>query len=360
MLFDCDDTDPTHHPRVAEVGGNNVDENCDGALLCAVDGDGDGWARTGLVAATACPTGFVGEGDCDDTNPAVSPGQVDDPTRWGDANCDGIFRCGQDLDGDGQDGPPSVLSATPCARYALDCDDLDPTVRAYTVDAVGDDVDQDCDGGFACLVDLDGDGWSAAADGQALPCSAAPPPAPAGDCDDARAQIHPGRPEIAGNGPDDDCDGFAAQYQDLDHDGFGAEVVQEVFYGGWFRTFGGDCDDTNRDVAPGLPDASGDALDADCDGVDPFHVEVAGPRTLVVRGVPARGRWWLAASRVGGGPCTSVAPGLCVDLVAPVLIGAGAGSRGVVVAIPPGVSGQVQALAQVDGAVWRTEVVAVP
>jgi len=48
-------------------------------------------------------------------------------------------------------------------------------------------------------VDADGDGYG---DPASPGC-----PSSARDCDDASAEVHPGHPEVTGNGIDDDCDG---------------------------------------------------------------------------------------------------------------------------------------------------------
>lgn len=363
-LSDCNDADSGIHPGVREIASNDVDEDCDARLLCACDSDGDGWLRmfsTCLtrLGVTSCPVAPAGRFDCDDYDPAIWPGAPDDPTRAGDMDCDGTFRCRVDADGDGAVGAGFVLSAQVCpSPRGEDCDDQDPSFRPDARDVSGDDLDQDCDGDFTCLTDRDGDGWSRDAD-HPLPCSGLPEAPPPGDCDDARASVHPGRAEIVGNPWDDDCDGVVEHFADRDGDGFGGEVEERSDTGDAL-TFGGDCDDANPHVAPGHPDPGGDAVDGDCDGTDPFHVELANPRTLVVRGVPAGGSWWLAASTAGSGPCTPVADGMCVDLVAPVLIGSGTGGRNVSVTLPRGASGQVQALARVRGVVWRTVVVGLP
>lgn len=82
------------------------------------------------------------------------------------------------------------------------------------------------------------------------------------DCDDARADVFPGSPELP-NGVDDDCDGTVDNGTErYDDDGDG------------FTELAGDCDDANRDVYPGRAEIPYDGVDQDCslgDLVDVDH-----------------------------------------------------------------------------------------
>ncbi|MCB9689197.1 MAG: choice-of-anchor D domain-containing protein [Alphaproteobacteria bacterium] len=128
---------------------------------------------------------------------------------------------------------------TSCAG---DCDDTRADVRPGLPE-VGDDVDNDCDGDVdedTPGVDDDGDGLSE----------------DDGDCNDNDRNVNPTATEILANGIDDDCDGVVdAGTTDADLDGYDPVL-------------GGDCNDADPTVHPGAPELV-DGIDNDCDyGVD--------------------------------------------------------------------------------------------
>ena len=71
---DCNDADPTVSPGEAEIC-DGIDNNCDWTTDEGFDQDGDGW--------TTCA------GDCDDNNIFVKP-QPDDWCNGVDDNCNGV------------------------------------------------------------------------------------------------------------------------------------------------------------------------------------------------------------------------------------------------------------------------------
>jgi uncharacterized protein (TIGR03382 family) len=212
--LDCDDSSALVGPAIAETPYDGIDQDCDGADLTDVDGDG---YDSSAVA---------GGDDCDDGDPARSPGAVE-RTDGVDQDCDGIIdnhTAAYDDDGDG------------FSEEAGDCDDADPAAHPGAEDPPGDAIDQDCDG-HDTYVDADGDGL----------------PAEEGDCDESNAAIHPGAEEVE-NGQDDDCDGLIDEgtaAADDDDDGYSEKE--------------GDCDDADPAVNPGAEDPPGE--DANCDGI---------------------------------------------------------------------------------------------
>ena len=214
---DCDDSEATVYPGATEVPYDGIDQDCDGADLTDVDGDGYDW------------DGVSGGTDCDDTDASINPGATELPDGK-DQDCDGTTDEGTvyyDDDGDGY------------ADDGGDCDDTDPDVYPGAVE-VCNGIDDDCDGiideGTPCYDD-DGDGYTELE----------------GDCNDGDPDVNPGAREIMGDGIDNDCDGVVDDGKfDQDGDGYTSES--------------GDCDDTDPDTYPGAPELP-DGVDNDCDGV---------------------------------------------------------------------------------------------
>jgi hypothetical protein len=77
---DCDDTSASVNPGAADIPGNGIDENCDGAdgiNPLTVDDDSDGFSEN--------------QGDCDDTNANINPNAIDIPGNAIDENCDLVY-----------------------------------------------------------------------------------------------------------------------------------------------------------------------------------------------------------------------------------------------------------------------------
>ncbi len=248
---DCNDANPNIAPGGNDPWGDALDTNCDGAD--GIDGDGDGWGNPGS-----------GGPDCDDTDPAIHPGDADgDGSNPCDGDCDDADPAvdGEDRDGDGW---------TTCLG---DCNDLNPDVRPGAVE-VCDLDDTDCDpatGPPGDGIDNDGDGSPVCA-----------------DCNDLAPTVVPGGPELC-DGLDSNCDGVVPPHGsagEVDNDGDG--YVECSPWVGAASLGGGDCQDFDPDVNPaefddcdgvdtncnGVPDDAGDqdgdgACALDCDDADP-------------------------------------------------------------------------------------------
>ncbi len=259
--LDCDDDDPDVNPDGVEEPDDGVDQDCSGDELCYDDVDGDGFSGLTLVSGDLDCSGFPDDGgDCDDNRPAVNPLAVemcDDV----DNNCDGQIDEGLNfiqyfLDGD-QDGfgaPSTAVTAcsSPGGGYIAqggDCDDENNAINPSATDVPADGVDQDCDGGDTCFVDLDLDGFGGLStlSGSTLDCSAPGESPTNDDCDDTVAAVNPGATEIPGNARDEDCDGVDAPAGDTADTGDVGPDPQAFVYRG-----GTACDSS---AAHGLPAA---------------------------------------------------------------------------------------------------------
>ncbi len=173
---DCDDGDPTISPLAVERC-DDLDNDCDGqtdepgaegSALWPVDADGDGYGHP-LVTDLACGPGdgFAEDTtDCDDGDPARSPGAAESCVNGQDDDCDGVVdetddprtpTWHRDADGDGYGTSEDTVTgacAPPDGTVLSDgdCDDLDPEIHPAQPDR-NDDLDNDCDG----LVDERGD-----------------------------------------------------------------------------------------------------------------------------------------------------------------------------------------------------------
>ncbi len=268
---DCDDADAAVYPGAAEHC-DGLDEDCDGIADNAAvdatswygDGDGDGYGADATVYA-AC-SGAAGDvasgGDCDDADPAVSPGAPDVWYDGVDSDCAG--NSDYDQDGDGVDAADPWYDG-------FDCDDTDETAFPSASDAWYDGRDSDCAGNSD--YDADGDGFDSASFGGA-------------DCDDGAAAVYLGAPDAPDDGFISDC--ALRPPGDADGDGFASLAAD-----------GADCDDANSTVYPGAPDAWYDGVDANCDGANDFDQD----------GDSYTSDAWLDPAGVRGTDCDDTAAG---------------------------------------------------
>jgi hypothetical protein len=162
-------------------------------------------------------------GDCDDGDASVNPDGEETAADGIDGNCDGVEQCYVDADNDGyrtMDGAIVDSEAIDCDGDGVagsdapdtDCDDTNGAVHPDIGEAIGDELDSDCDGFELCYVDADNDGYRMTDVLQSIDedCDddgEASMDEPLVDCDDTRAGVNPGAEEIPGDGVDQDCDG---------------------------------------------------------------------------------------------------------------------------------------------------------
>lgn len=260
---DCDDLDPLTNPGATEIIADGKDQTCDGAEVCYVNVDGDGYRIDTTVASTDPDCSDSGEalrtlpsGDCDDTEPTTYPGAFEVIGDEVDQDCDDTERCYQDLDNDGyRTLLTSVSTDVDCtdsgeataSEPSGDCKDNDAAINPAATEIPYDGIDQDCSGRDLC--DVDGDG----VDAPTGSCFGT-------DCDDDDDDISPLATEIWYDDVDQDCDGWSDY--DADYDGFDSD-----------RFGGDDCNDDDEDISPDAEEIWYDAVDQDCDGTSDFDAD---------------------------------------------------------------------------------------
>ena len=301
---DCDDSAAAIRPGAAELPGDEVDQDCDGAELCFEDDDGDGQLDTsGDTRASTdldcddAQEGAIADGfdDCNDLSPVIFGGAPELPVDGIDQDCDGGDDCYADADDDGfRPGPLAVTKsadldcADPFEAAALepttDCDDADAAIRPGATELVADEVDQDCDGRESCYLDADADGHRPnprSVTNSADPDCADPGEAvaadPTDDCDDSDATVFPGATERVADMLDEDCDGAELCWLDADGDGHRPDATSTTASGDLdCLDFGeaddaapaDDCDDLRSGVQPGAVELVANGVDEDCDRLE--------------------------------------------------------------------------------------------
>jgi hypothetical protein len=272
---------------------DGLDNDCDGEVDEAATGglarwfldtDGDGWGDSAaFVDDCTGPPGYVANsGDCNEGDPFISPAAPEIDTNEVDENCNGFFACFSDADGDGYGrGLATDTWATACGPEPAaavdggDCNDNVATISPAAVDLANDELDNNCDGAWNCVIDGDDDGYGTsdrvtALAPRGLNCTVAPNLASnADDCDDTRPDVSPRGSESAGNDADENCDGQRLCFVDSDRDGYGGGSTSTTAGScgstPGLATLGGDCNDADGRRTPGRAEAC-DGIDNDCDG----------------------------------------------------------------------------------------------
>jgi hypothetical protein len=129
--------------------------------------------------------------------------------------------------------------------------------------------------GIPVYVDFDGDGYGSDAIGPSRACDLQPGfVLKGGDCNDYRATVHPGAPEICDE-YDNDCNGqvnegleSAMVYLDSDGDGHGSRYTADTHVGcgmPGYATLHDDCNDADKNVYPGAKEICNNK-DDNCNG----------------------------------------------------------------------------------------------
>jgi hypothetical protein len=298
---DCNDENSSIHPDAVDDNCDEVDDNCDGVsddgsefFALYFDGDGDRHGVTDEMIMSCSERESYVElaGDCDDENPAIHPGIVDDNCDEVDDNCDGVsdddsefFALYFDGDGDGYGADTAmVMSCSLLESHtdrAGDCDDTKSEIHPGMEDADCDGVDENCNGEpddgsefFGLYFDGDGDGYGADT-AMVMSCSLLESHTDrAGDCDDTKSEIHPDASDATCDGVDDNCDGdpdegaeYLVWYLDDDGDGYGTEgsTTLDCSKPEGYSSVLGDCDDMDPSIHPAADETLG-GQDDDCSG----------------------------------------------------------------------------------------------
>ena len=272
---DCDDTEPKTNPDAPEICGDGLDNNCNGtqndigAQGCKefyVDTDKDGYGAGNSVCRCVAEGVYVTAlgGDCNPTDPAVSPG-TEEICDDKDNNCaQGIDEgCNDDSDPYCDVAMKVVGKPNTCPAGGGDCNDLDNKINPSKTERC-DDLDQNCDGVVDDGCDDDKDGYCDIA----IPLDGNPAICPNGgkDCNDGNSLVNPSKTEICDDA-DNNCDNIVDEGCDDDSDGYCTTAKSIIGIPKVCPKGGGDCNDiaanAGASVNPGAKEIC-DGLDNNC------------------------------------------------------------------------------------------------
>ncbi|MFN7145586.1 MAG: MopE-related protein, partial [Myxococcota bacterium] len=246
VLFDCDDHDEATYVYAPERG-DGMDNDCDGTV------DEDVVVDPGDTGDTATDTGADTDEPSDNTD--LDADGFPAATDCDEHNVASYPGARERTDGADNDCDGLVDEGTAAGdddldgytEFGGDCDDTRADRHPGNASNEPDGIDHDCDGEVDRTRGIDADGDDYFDNG--------------GDCDDTDPLTNPGQSDPT-DGVDDDCDGLAdddALRTDADGDGQTPEM--------------GDCDDENALVFFGAVDTADDFVDQDCNGTDNYDAD---------------------------------------------------------------------------------------